>query len=190
MKIDLPEKTIMYEAFSHVLKARASKNDRFCLTAIQVNPHCIVSTDGCRLHVVYGDFSKFTSGHYEVVKQTRKQIILLLIEDFESQGLRFVTWEAYIPQYQKFFTMTVQNADYGDYPRKAYGALEREGISLPIDSLLSTIPDRHDGLKVFFDTWDKPVLFWWEHQKLKYLALIMPIKPFRPMIEVEQNRTA
>lgn len=187
MKIELTRTHKEFSAFRHVSKALAKNTARYALLYIKVNLDCIVGIDGMRLHVVYGDFTGFECGSYEVLKNNQKLFLAMKVDD--TQAGNFPKWQCVIPER---FEYRIEHPDTSKLTDcQFFGfVFANNGILINQDFLKDALENLNNPFVEFISP-ERPVMVTAKDKHFAYHSLIMPTTPPRyTTIELNQKEVA
>ncbi len=175
--------------FQWVAKARAGESTRYALQYVQINPKCIVATDGRHLNYAEGDFSEYEPGMYEVLLNRSNRVVMLLEEDAGN----FPKWRDILPEHKKFFETTSSDGGVCDDFSNTFFALSKLDIMVNPTFLKDALWD--DEMKCYYGEPDRPVHLSCDvgrdKDSYKLGASVMPTKaPTIKMQEVEPKLAA
>jgi len=169
-----------FKAVAFAISVRAKENMRYAISCVKIDGDKIIATDGKRLHIYQNPlfFADCAPGMYEVIRQTKSEIDLLLKENVE---LPFPKYEDIIPtDYTDYF-----KSDFGDETTRTFPisqalyAFYSKGIGVRIEHL--TPLNIGENWQVFFGAPDRPILckaeniYEADHERDEhFMAIFMP----------------
>ena len=153
--------------YRFICAAMATENTRYAINKLCVQKDCIVATDGRRLHVAHFDHN-LEEGFYEVVKNNKSTLLMFQVEPDGN----FPKWQEVVPKSNSYFN-AYTNRYFIEY---VLGGLAKKDVGINRNFLSPFLYEEYIEWKVSFSAKDRPVKFESKIDKIKIMAVLMPLQ--------------